>query len=47
MQCYEVPYVRVEKSFVLNLAAEINGIRNRKCNAERAIVFQRVILQRV
>ena len=46
-QCYEVPSGRFRKRFVLTFAADIDGIGGRKWNAERAVVFQTVILQRV
>ena len=46
-QRYDVPPDRVEKRFVSTITLELDGIRNRKWNAERAIIFQTVILQRV
>ena len=46
-QCYGVPSGRAGKTFVSNLAVELNDVRGWKCNAERVIVFQTVILQYV
>ena len=42
---YDVPSVQVTKRFVSTLAAELDGIRSWKWNAEWEIVFQTVILQ--
>ena len=46
-QNYNVPSDMVDKRFVSTIAAEIDSIKGRKWNAEQAIVFQTVILQRV
>ena len=46
-QIYDVPSDRIGKRLVSNLSAELDGIRYRKWNAERKIVFQMVIFQRV
>ena len=46
-QRYDVPPSRVEKRFVWTITVELDGILNQKWNAERAIIFQTVILQRV
>ena len=46
-QGYEVPSELVEKRFVSTIASDIDGIQGRKWNAEKAIVFQTVILKRV
>ena len=44
-QLYETPSDQVGKRFVFTLSVKFNEIRNRKWNAERAVVFQTVILQ--
>ena len=46
-QRYDVPPSRVEKRFVWTITVELDRIQNQKWNAERAIIFQTVILQRV
>ena len=46
-QRYDVPSVRVGKSFVLTLVAELDGLQGRKWNSENVIVFQIIILQHV
>ena len=46
-QRYNVTSGQVRKRFVSTLTAEPNGRRGRKWNAERVIVFQTFILQRV
>ena len=46
-QRYDVPSVRVGKSFVLTLVAELDGLQGRKWNSEHVIVFQINILQHV
>ena len=43
---YEVLYNWFGKRFVANLAVDLEVIRNRQGNAERAIVFQTIILWR-
>ena len=43
-QRYGAPYRKVRKRFVGILSMEINGVSARKCNLERVIVFQAVIL---
>ena len=45
-QRYDAPSGKVGKRFVGLLSAELYGIRARKWNAERVIIFQSVILQR-
>ena len=45
-QRYDPPSGKVGKIFVGILSVELDGIRARKWNAERVIVFQSVILQR-
>ena len=46
-QLYDIPSGPVRKIFVLNLAAELDGIRDRKWNTDQSIVFHTFILQRV
>ena len=46
IQCYDVLSVWVGKSFVSILAADLDGIRGWKCNADQVIIFQTIILQR-
>ena len=41
---YEVLYNWFGKRFVANLAVDLEGIRTQQGNAERAIVFQTIIL---
>ena len=43
---YDAPSRKVGKIFVGILYVELDGVRARKWNAEREIVFQSVILQR-
>ena len=43
---YEVPSGKVGRRFVNALAEELRGIRDRRWNSERFIVFQMVTLQR-
>ena len=45
-QLYDVPYGKVGRRFVEILSVEFDGVRARKWNSERVIVFQLVILQR-
>ena len=45
-QRYDAPYGKAGKRFVGILSVELDGVRARKWNAERVIVFQSVILQR-
>ena len=44
-QRYDAPSGKVGKRFVVILSVELDGIRARKWNAERVIIFQSVILQ--
>ena len=44
-QCYDAPSGKVGKRFVGILYIELDGVRARKWNAERVIVFQSVILK--
>ena len=43
-QCYDAPSGKVGKIFVGILSVELDGVRARKWNAERVIVFQSIIL---
>ena len=45
-QCYDAPSGKFRNIFVGILSIELDGVCDRKCNAERMIVFQSVILQR-
>ena len=45
-QRYDAPSRKVGKIFVGILYLELDGVRDRKCNTERVIAFQSVILQR-
>ena len=45
-QCYDTPSGKVRKIFLGILSVELDGVRARKWNAERVIIFQFVILQR-
>ena len=44
-QCYGVTSGQVSKRSVSKINAELDGMRGQKWNAERAIIFQTVILQ--
>ena len=44
-QCYDTPSGKVRKRFVGIFSVELDGVRARKWNSERVIVFQSVILQ--
>ena len=44
-RCYDAPSGKVGKIFVGILPVKIDGVHDRKWNAERVIVFQSVILQ--
>ena len=44
-QLYDVPSGEFGRRSVKILSVELDGVRNRKCNSERVIVFQSVILQ--
>ena len=46
-QLYDVPYGRFGEMFVSNLAEDLNVILGQKWKADRVIIFQTVILQRV
>ena len=43
---YDTPSGRVGRSFVYALATELTGFRKRRLNADRFIVFQKVIIER-
>ena len=43
---YNAPSGKVGRRYVNSLALELQGIRDRRCNSERFIVFQTVTLQR-
>ena len=43
---YEAQSKKVERRFVNALTEELRGIRDRRCNSERFIVFQTVTFQR-
>ena len=45
-QRYDVPSGRVGRLFIAALAAELVGVKERRWNSERFVVFQAVILQR-
>ena len=45
-QCYNVPYGKFGRNFVVTLSVELDGIQTRKWKSERVIIFQLVILQR-
>ena len=45
-QCYEAPCGKVERRYVNALVRELRGVRYRRWNSERFIVFQTVTLQR-
>ena len=44
-QCYNASSRKVGNRFVVILSVELDGVRARKWNADRVIVFQSVILQ--
>ena len=44
--CYDAPSGKVGLQFVGDLKSELCGVRGRRWNSERFIVFQTVILQR-
>ena len=44
--CYDDPSGKVGLQFVGDLKSELCGVRGRRWNSERFIVFQKVILQR-
>ena len=45
-QFYEVTFGKVRRIFFGILSVELDGVRARKWNSDRVIVFQSVILQR-
>ena len=45
-QCYDTPSREVSKSFVGILSIELDGFCASKCNVERVIVFQSIIIKR-
>ena len=45
-QRYDAPSRKVGKIFVVILSVELDGVRARRWDTERVIVFQSVILQR-
>ena len=44
-QSYDAPSRKIGKRFMRILSVELDGVRTRKWNAERVIVFQYIILQ--
>ena len=45
MRRYDAPSGKVGRRFVGTLGAEMQGVRDRRWNSERFIIFQTVILQ--
>ena len=45
-QSYDVPSGKIGKRFVGILSIELDGVRARKWNTERMIIFQSLVLQR-
>ena len=46
-QRYDIPYGQIRKWFITTISVEIDEIRNQQWNVKRAIIFKRIILQRV